>query len=242
MRLQSEILLATVAIAALLQAAPVRATPVTDPGLIPTGATTIDFSEVVLPFGTIVTDQYSAYGSTFDSPPSFRYSNHVYPGIDGFGLDNFSGGESCPGVRTIIFSQAVDFAGFYIVTNGGDNSRLTAYLGGTLVETYDFATDYDQEYYIGFDNPATFDTLTLEIVGADNSCMVMDNLSHRPVDTDGDGMPNSADPDDDNDGVLDISDNDPLNPDICEDADGDGCDDCAVGTDDFGPLADNLPA
>ena len=27
-----------------------------------------------------------------------------------------------------------------------------------------------------------------------------------------------------------------------EDADGDGCDDCAVGTDGFGPLADNLPA
>ena len=32
------------------------------------------------------------------------------------------------------------------------------------------------------------------------------------------------------------------NPDVCGDSDGDSCDDCSVGTDDFGPLADNLPA
>ncbi|NHM05585.1 hypothetical protein G4L40_12850, partial [Flavobacterium sp. TWA-26] len=31
------------------------------------------------------------------------------------------------------------------------------------------------------------------------------------------------------------------NPDICGDSDGDGCDDCSVGTDNFGPLSDSLP-
>ena len=33
-----------------------------------------------------------------------------------------------------------------------------------------------------------------------------------------------------------------MNPDICGDADNDTCDDCAVGTDDLGPLGDNDPA
>jgi hypothetical protein len=61
-------------------------------------------------------------------------------------------------------------------------------------------------------------------------------------DTDQDGAGDACDPDDDNDGVADGSDPDPLDPDICGDSDGDTCDDCSVGTDDFGPLADNDPA
>ena len=52
----------------------------------------------------------------------------------------------------------------------------------------------------------------------------------------------SLERDSDNDGVPDKRDADPLNPDICEDADQDGCDDCAIGTDDTGPLPDNDPA
>jgi hypothetical protein len=60
-------------------------------------------------------------------------------------------------------------------------------------------------------------------------------------DTDQDGAGDACDPDDDNDGVADVSDPAPLNPDICGDSDGDTCDDCAVGTDDFGPLPDNDP-
>jgi len=60
-------------------------------------------------------------------------------------------------------------------------------------------------------------------------------------DTDGDGEADCMDSDDDNDGIADASDSDPSDPDVCEDSDGDGCDDCAVGTDNFGPLADNLP-
>jgi len=51
----------------------------------------------------------------------------------------------------------------------------------------------------------------------------------------------AADPDLDNDGVPDVSDPEPHNPDICGDSDGDTCDDCAIGTDDFGPLPDNTP-
>ena len=62
---------------------------------------------------------------------------------------------------------------------------------------------------------------------------------YADTDTDGDGTADCHDTDDDNDGILDGPDTADLDPDICADADGDGCDDCAVGTDNFGPLADN---
>jgi hypothetical protein len=52
----------------------------------------------------------------------------------------------------------------------------------------------------------------------------------------------ASDPDDDNDGVPDIMDSDLADPDVCQDLDMDSCDDCAIGTDDFGPLPDNDPA
>jgi hypothetical protein len=61
------------------------------------------------------------------------------------------------------------------------------------------------------------------------------------TDTDGDGMVDVDDFDDDNDGVADAADSDPLDPDACRDADGDTCDDCALGTDDFGPMSDARP-
>jgi len=59
------------------------------------------------------------------------------------------------------------------------------------------------------------------------------------TDTDGDIAADCVDADDDNDGVLDAVDMAPLDPHTCEDVDGDGCDDCVVGKDGFGPLPDN---
>ncbi len=50
------------------------------------------------------------------------------------------------------------------------------------------------------------------------------------------------DGDDDNDGVADGSDNASLNPDSCEDADGDGCDDCSQNGGSFAAGANNFPA
>ena len=72
------------------------------------------------------------------------------------------------------------------------------------------------------------------------------NTANDGLDTDGDGLcddgplnPSLADPDDDNDGVADTApDTNPKVPTICQDLDGDGCDDCAIGVDGFGPLPD----
>ena len=40
-------------------------------------------------------------------------------------------------------------------------------------------------------------------------------------------------------GADDGDDAEPFNPNACRDLDADTCDDCSVGTDDFGPLPDN---
>jgi hypothetical protein len=60
-------------------------------------------------------------------------------------------------------------------------------------------------------------------------------------DHDADFLGDICDPDDDNDGIGDDLDSAPRNPDLCGDSDGDTCDDCSVGTDNFGPLSDADP-
>ena len=55
-------------------------------------------------------------------------------------------------------------------------------------------------------------------------------------DLDADGVVDAADPDRDGDGVVDLQDAAPDAPRACRDVDGDGCDDCAVGT--ANPAAD----
>ena len=49
------------------------------------------------------------------------------------------------------------------------------------------------------------------------------------LDTDSDGVCNVGDDDDDGDTVVDDDDRDPLEPTVCRDEDGDGCDDCTQG-------------
>ena len=91
--------------------------------------------------------------------------------------------------------------------------------------------------------------------GCDDCSSGTDDPANDGLDTDGDGLcddgdpadPNDGDPDDDNDGVSDADEaanvppTSPLIPTSCGDTDDDGCDDCSVGTDGFGPLPDNDP-
>ncbi|MCP3982201.1 MAG: hypothetical protein GY716_23075 [bacterium] len=54
------------------------------------------------------------------------------------------------------------------------------------------------------------------------------DVANDGLDTDSDGACDAGDADDDNDGVDDGDDTDPLDANVCRDADGDTCDDCAL--------------
>jgi len=91
----------------------------------------------------------------------------------------------------------------------------------------------------GIGNACDDDKDNDSIVNGLDNCPSVANAGQK--NTDGDSEGNACDADDDNDGVADSGDIDKLNPDVCIDSDGDNCNDCSVGTDGFGPLADNLP-
>jgi cysteine-rich repeat protein len=61
----------------------------------------------------------------------------------------------------------------------------------------------------------------------DNSDNCPSDPNTDQLNTDGDAQGNVCDTDDDNDGVIDATDVAPLNPQVCGDLDGDGCDDCS---------------
>jgi len=71
-----------------------------------------------------------------------------------------------------------------------------------------------------------------DLDGCDDCSSGADDPANDGTDTDGDGLCDLGDPDDDNDGVPDGADNAPLDPNLCRDADLDGCDDCSSGSDD----------
>ncbi len=117
--------------------------------------------------------------------------------------------------------------------------------------TYSDAGEYEVTFSVSdgeFEDNETI-TITVNDVASDSdSDGVPDDSDNCPndynpgqEDVDSDLIGDVCDPDDDNDGVVDASDTNPTDPSVCEDVDSDGCDDCSVGTDGFGPLADNAP-
>ena len=89
---------------------------------------------------------------------------------------------------------------------------------------------------------ADMDTCDDCAVGTDDTGPMDDaDPNNDGPDFDMDGLCDAGDPDDDNDGIDDGTDPNDNNPDICGDVDMDMCDDCAIGTDDTGPLPDSDP-
>ena len=152
------------------------------------------------------------------------------------------------------------------LSSSGNGLIYSTYLGGSDYDTgSDIAVDASANAYItGYSASTDFPTegayqtdqgdydvfisKLSDIVDSDNDGIVDedDNCPETPnsdqLDTDGDLTGDACDADDDNDGVADTGDTDPLDPSVCEDTDGDSCDDCSVGVDGFGPLPDNDPS
>jgi hypothetical protein len=125
---------ATVASAVILSCAPSAHAAFIQNGtglISPTSV--ITFDEIVLPYLTQVSTQYSSLGVAF-SPFGFYFTS-VPAGIDaisnfipnGYGGDRFA--------MDVIFSNAVTEAAFQAIGPGDATATFTAYLGGNPVES-----------------------------------------------------------------------------------------------------------
>ena len=93
-------------------------------------------------------------------------------------------------------------------------------------------TDDDGDSILDGADSAPLDATQCQDLDGDtcDDCSVVqppDTANDGP-DSDSDGVCDAGAADDDGDGVLDGDDDDPLNPNVCQDLDGDGCDDCSV--------------
>jgi hypothetical protein len=135
--------------------------------------TTITFSEVALTSGTVITNQYAAYGATFSPYAVFRAQDGYYP-TDYIG--NFNGaGTANPFV--ISFGHLVNAAAFDFITNDG-TTTFEALNGATVVGTFSATTGIVIGTYYGFENIA-FDSIRITIPV--NGAMELDNLQIAAV-------------------------------------------------------------
>jgi len=95
---------------------------------------TIGFDEVALPQGTVVTNQFSAFGATFDSWTYNIVNNSSIPAPV---LTHFDGSP----VASIFFNDPVTDAAFRLQTNTG-NTTFEARLNGVLVESFSAPTTF----------------------------------------------------------------------------------------------------
>lgn len=115
------------------------ATPITTTSVFTSGDKVLNFDEVALASGTLISNQYAAYGVVFTggiyrSNGGYSSANHV----SGSYLDSFSGGGHT-NFWSIDFSSIQTSAGAYFEVDSDNSLVLTAMLGGNVVESFSFS-------------------------------------------------------------------------------------------------------
>lgn len=144
------------------------ATPINNAGSgLVSPQNTITFNEVVLPVGTAVTNQFAAFGATFDD---WTYNNGNGSSIPSPILAHFSGALDAD----IFFNDPVTDAAFRLQTNSG-TTLFEALLSGSLVESFSAATTFpDSTDWFGFQN-IVFDQIRIT-PGGSRSAAVLGQL------------------------------------------------------------------
>ncbi|HKK50923.1 MAG TPA: hypothetical protein VKA74_05015 [Myxococcota bacterium] len=113
-----------------------RATPATDFSFFGPDAISLDFDEIRLSAGTVLTTQYAGFGVEF-SPNVWLEDNRRPVGWDRRNIANFLTGTSIsnPSVD-FLFSRTVDAAALEFAGNAGNDFLFEAILGGSVVESF----------------------------------------------------------------------------------------------------------
>jgi hypothetical protein len=151
-------------------AAPIinSATGVSNPGQV------ITFSEVVLPDGSPLTNQYSGLGVTFQGM-FYNPQPLFFPTDPSAGNFSFTVPNAPITPFSIFFNTPQQAAAFQIVTNPGITT-IEALLNGNVVESFQVATNFPTDgLYQGFEG-ITFDQIRVNTPPNTNLAALIDNL------------------------------------------------------------------
>lgn len=159
-------------LALLVTSGLVMADPITNDFGLASPDATITFDEFVFAEATVITDQFSSLGVTF--LPNLYYDSQGPADFDGV-ITHYVGNNSGSTVNpfSILFVTDQTAVAFGIATNP-TTTTFTAKLDGSIVETYQSATDFDDPAisFQGFQN-ITFDEIEVSV---GNGQALIDNI------------------------------------------------------------------
>jgi len=138
--------------------------------------TLVTFDEIVMANGTTITNQFTPYGVTFN-PNLVSENFRTTSGFSGQSTANFN-----PNVNpfSILFTQTIDAFGAYWESDISNTLTFDAYLGSTLVESFNFTEPSccSTGTFLGFAD-ISFDSVQVSTTGSGN--LIMDNLQYSPT-------------------------------------------------------------
>lgn len=159
------------AAAAAMFSVPASATPIVASGSgLASADYTITFSEVTLPNGALLTNEYAAFGVTF-SPNAYYDPQPGYFATPSVGDFSFCCGLTV-NPTTLAFSTPLRAVAFQFITNP-DTTTFTSYLSGVPVETFTSATNFSYLWF-GFQN-SLFDRIDIDVPSG-NHAFLLDNM------------------------------------------------------------------